>query len=73
MDFDSLLDVFNEIPSRTYGYIGLGVIFGPFMLRLLGFRTLGNLARGAGLAAILLGVYARQQAGRGGEHRPTIQ
>ena len=66
MDFDDLLSELEHLTPEQYGYLGLLAIFGPFVLRLFGFKLLAGLARPLALLALLGGLYARQQHSGGG-------
>lgn len=61
MDLDSLVDTLEGLPGRTYGYVGLAAVFGPLLLKLLGFKSLGTVLRPLALLVLLGGAYAKQQ------------
>ena len=61
MDFDNILAELEQLTPEQYGYLGLAAIFGPFVLRIFGFKALGALLRPLALLAIVGGLYARQQ------------
>ena len=61
MNLEDLLAGLERITPEQYGYLGLAAVFGPFMLRLLGFKLLARLVRPLSLAALAGAWYARQQ------------
>jgi hypothetical protein len=61
MNLDDLLGELEQLTPEQYGYLGLSAVFGPLLLRLLGFRTLSRLVRPLALLALAAGLYARQQ------------
>ncbi len=61
MDFDDILAELEQLTPEQYGYLGVAALFGPLVLRLLGFKALGNLLRPLALLVIVGGLYARQQ------------
>ena len=65
MNLDDVLDQLGQLSTRTYSYIVLGGLIGPLVLRLLGLGALGRLVRPLAIAALLGGIYARQEAQRG--------
>lgn len=67
MNLDDLLAELENLTPEQYGYLGVAAIFGPFVLRLLGFKLLARLVRPLALLALGGALYARQQ---GGESQP---
>ncbi len=63
MELDTILDELEQLTAEQYGYLGVAAIFGPLLLKLLGFKLLGALVRPLALVLILGGIYARQQRG----------
>jgi hypothetical protein len=63
MSLDDLLAELERLTPEQYRYLGLAAIFGPFALKLLGFKLLGRLVRPLALALLLGSVYAKQQSG----------
>lgn len=61
MDLDSLLHTLERMPGRTYGYVGIAATVGPLLLRIMGFKALGNLIRPLALLVLVGGAYAKQQ------------
>ncbi len=66
MNFEDLLAQLERLTPEQYGYLGLAAVFGPFLLRLLGFKLLAGLIRPLALLGLVGGLYARQQRGREG-------
>lgn len=65
MNLDDLLQQLERLTPEQYGYLGLGAIFGPLVLRLLGFKILARFIRPLALLVLVGGLYARQQQGAG--------
>jgi hypothetical protein len=61
MNLEDLISDLGQLNPEQYGYLGLAATFGPFVLRLLGFKLLARLVRPLALAALAGGWYARQQ------------
>ena len=61
MNLEDLLANLERLTPDQYGYLGLAALFGPFVLRLLGFKLLARLVRPLSLVALAGGWYARQQ------------
>ncbi len=61
MNFDDLLAELEQLTPEQYGYLGAAALFGPLVLRLFGFKLLGNMLRPLALLVIVGGLYARQQ------------
>ena len=61
MELETLLAELEHLTAEQYGYLGIAAIFGPILLKLLGFKLLGNLIRPLALVIIVGGIYARQQ------------
>ena len=61
MDLDDLWAELEQLTPEQYGYLGLVALFGPVLLKLLGFKALGALSRPLALVAIVAALYARQQ------------
>ncbi len=71
MNLEDLLAELEQLTPEQYGYLGLAATFGPFVLRLLGFKLLARLIRPLALLALGGGWYARQQhlgEGSSGQH-----
>ena len=68
MNLDELLAQLEQLTPEQYGYAGLAALFGPLVLRLLGFKLLAPFIRPLALLVIVGGLYARQQrlGGSGG-------
>ena len=66
MNLDDLLAELEQLTPEHYGYVGLAAVFGPPILRLLGFKMLAALIRPLALLVIVGGLYARQQRAGGG-------
>ena len=60
-DLEQLVDQLNQLPMQVYSYAALAALFGPFVLRLLGFKALGQLLRPVALVLVLGGIYAKRQ------------
>ena len=60
-DLDQLVDQLNQLPMQVYSYAALAALFGPFVLRLFGFKALGQLLRPVALVLVLGGIYAKRQ------------
>ncbi len=41
MELDTILDELEQLTAEQYGYLGVAAIFGPLLLKLLGFKLLG--------------------------------
>ena len=65
MNADDLLQQLEQLTPEQYGYLGLAAIFGPFVLRLLGFKILARFVRPLALLGLVGGLYARKQQGAG--------
>jgi hypothetical protein len=65
MELDTILAELEQLTPEQYGYLGLAAIFGPMLLKLLGFKLLANLVRPLALVLIVGGIYARQQRASG--------
>lgn len=61
VDLDQLVEQLAELPMQVYSYALLAALFGPFVLRLLGFKALGQLLRPAAIVVLLGGIYAKRQ------------
>jgi hypothetical protein len=61
MNLDDLLGELEQLTPEQFGYLGLLAVFGPILLRLIGFKTLSRLIRPLALLALAAGLYARQQ------------
>ena len=68
MNLDDILAELEQLTPEHYGYVGLAAVFGPMLLRLLGFKLLAALIRPLAMLVLLGGLYARQQrtGGTGG-------
>lgn len=58
---DEIVKQLAQLPMRVYSYAALAALFGPFVLRLLGLKALGQLLRPAALVVVLGGIYAKRQ------------
>ena len=65
MNLDDLLAQLEQLTPEQYGYVGLAAVFGPLVLRLLGFKLLAPFIRPLALLVIVGGLYARQQRSGG--------
>jgi len=61
LDLDEIVNQLNQLPMQVYSYAALAALFGPFVLRLLGFKTLGQVLRPAALLVVVGGIYAKRQ------------
>ncbi len=61
MNSDEFLRQLGELSPRTYSYVALVALIGPFTLRLFGFKALAQLVRPLALVVLLGGIYARRQ------------
>lgn len=61
MELDTILAELEQLSPEHYGYLGLAAVFGPLLLKVLGFKLLGTLVRPIALVLIVGGIYARQQ------------
>ncbi len=61
LNLDELVNQLAQIPMRVYSYATVGALFGPFVLRLLGFGALGKLLQPAAIAFVVGGIYAKRQ------------
>ena len=66
MDFDRILEELERLTPEQFGYLGLAAIFGPFVLKLLGFKLLSPLVRPLALLGLVGGLYAKQQRAQQG-------
>ena len=71
MTLDDILGELEQLTPEQYGYVGLVAIFGPFLLRLFGFKLLAALARPLALLVFLGALYARQQRTGTARARPA--
>ena len=60
-----IFDQLAQLPNRTYSYVVIAAFAGPTVLKLFGFRTLGQLIRPLALVVLLSGMYAKQQRAGG--------
>jgi len=61
INFDEIVNQLDQIPMRVYSYATVGALFGPFVLRLLGFGALGKLLQPAAIVFVVGGIYAKRQ------------
>ena len=61
LDLDEIVNQLNQLPMQVYSYAALAALFGPFVLRLLGFKALGQVLRPAALLVVVGGIYAKRQ------------
>ena len=61
VNFDELVNQLDQIPMRVYSYATVAALFGPFVLRLLGFKALGKVLQPAAIVFVLGGIYAKRQ------------
>lgn len=61
VNLDELVNQLDQIPMRVYSYATLAALFGPFVLRLLGFGALGKLLQPAAIVFVVGGIYAKRQ------------
>lgn len=61
LDLDEIVNQLNQLPMQVYSYAALAALFGPFVLRLLGFKALGTVLRPAALLLVVGGIYAKRQ------------
>ncbi len=61
VDLDQLVEQLDQIPMQVYSYVALAALFGPFALRLLGLKALGQLLRPVALVVLIGGIYAKRQ------------
>jgi hypothetical protein len=67
MDLDSLLEELERLTPEQFGYLGIAAIFGPFILKLLGFKMLAPLVRPLALLVLAGGLYAKQERAQQGQ------
>ena len=61
LDLDEIVNQLNQLPMQVYSYAALAALFGPFVLRLLGLKALGQVLRPAALLLVVGGIYAKRQ------------
>lgn len=61
VDLDQLVEQLDQIPMQVYSYVALAALFGPFVLRLLGLKALGQLLRPVALVILVGGIFAKRQ------------
>ena len=68
MSLDDLLAELEQLTPEQIGYVAIAALFGPLLLRIIGFKLLAGLIRPLAIAVIAGSLYARQQraAGNGG-------
>jgi hypothetical protein len=61
MNLDDLVAELEKLTPEQFGYLGLAAMFGPLLLRILGFKLLSRLVRPLALLGLVGGLYAKQQ------------
>lgn len=61
MELDKLLAELERLTPQHFMYLGLAAMFGPFVVRLLGFKLLAPLVRPLALLVLVGGLYAKQE------------
>ena len=66
MNSDDLLGQLEQLTPQQLSYLAVLAIFGPLLLRLLGFKMLATWSRPLALLVLVSALYAKQQQGGNG-------
>lgn len=61
MEIDTLLAELERLTPQHFMYLGLAAMFGPFVVKLLGFKLFAPLVRPLALLVLVGGLYAKQE------------
>jgi hypothetical protein len=67
MDLDNLMAELEHLTAEQFMYLGLAAMFGPFVVKLLGFKILAPLVRPLALLVLVGGLYAKQERAAQGD------
>jgi hypothetical protein len=61
MELDNLFAELERLTPEHFLYLGLAAMFGPFVVKLLGFKLLAPLVRPLALLVLVGGLYVKQE------------